>query len=208
LAGILGNAGVSREDRTVIYGDRMASGDSTFAFWVMRYLGLDDAKVLDGGLNDWDSASLPLKSGPIIRNPTAYEPRIRRELLADYNYVRSEKAQIVDARTFQEFGKKRIPGSISIDSAQVLENGRIKDSAQLNDTFSHLGKDKPIVVYSGDGLNASLVWYALQLMGYNSSLYTLNDWEAHQSMNGLEVSATKPGSRALVIETSKYKKLG
>lgn len=208
LAEILGNAGVSRKDRTVIYGDRMASGDSTFVFWVMRYLGLDDAKILDGGLNDWDSASRPLESGQIIKNPTAYEPRIRRELFADYNYVRSEKAQIVDARTFQEFGKKRIPGSISIDSAQVLANGRIKDSAQLNDIFSRLEKDKPIVVYSGDGLNASLVWYALQLMGYNSSLYTWNDWEAHQSTNGLKVSATKPGSRALVIETSKYKKLG
>ena len=208
LAGILGNSGVSREDRAVIYGDRLASGDATFVFWVMRYLGLDDAKVLDGGLNDWNSASLPLESGPIIRKPTAYESRIRRKLLADYNYVKSGKAQIVDARTFQEFGKKRIPGSISIDSGQVLENGRIKDSAQLNDTFSDLGKDKPVVVYSEDGFNASLVWYALQLMGYDSSLYTWNDWEAHQSTNGSEVSATKPGSRELVIETSKYKKLG
>ena len=78
----------------------------------------------------------------------------------------------------------------------------------MNDTFSDLGKDKPVVVYSEDGLNASLVWYALQLMGYDSSLYTWNDWEAHQSTNGSEVSATKPGSRELVIETSKYKKLG
>ena len=185
LAGILGNAGVSREDRAIIYGDRLASGDATFVFWVMRYLGLDDATVLDGGLNHWISANLPQESGPIIRKPTAYEPRIRRELLADYNYVKSGNAQIVDARTFQEFGKKRIPGSISIDSAKVLENGRIKDSAQLNDTFSDLGKDKPVVVYSDDGLNASLVWYALQLMGYNSSLYTWNDWEAHQSTKRL-----------------------
>jgi rhodanese-related sulfurtransferase len=77
LAGILGNAGVSREDRAVIYGDRLASGDATFVFWAMRYLGTEDAKVLDGGLNDWNSASLPQESGPSIRNPTVYEPRIR-----------------------------------------------------------------------------------------------------------------------------------
>ena len=208
LAGILGNAGIARVDRAVIYGDGSAPADTTFVFWVMRYLGLDNAKVLDGGLNDWRSAGLPLESGPIIRKPTGYEPIIRREILANYNYVRSGKAQIVDARTTQEFGKERIPGSISIDSAQVLDNGRIEDSARLNDTFSDLEKDKPVVVYSEDGLNASLIWYALQLMGYNSSLYTWNDWEAHQSTDVFKVSAIKPSSRALINETSKYKKLG
>jgi len=208
LAGILGNAGISRNDRAVIYGDSLASADATFVFWVMQYLGSADAKVLDGGLFDWRSASLPLASGPNIRKPTAYEPRIRRELLADYNYVKSGKAQIVDARTIQEFSKKRIPGSIPIDSAKVLENGRFKDRARLNDTFSGLGKDKPVIVYSEDGLKASLVWYALELKGYNSSLYTWNDWNAHQSTNGFKVSATKLDSKALVIETSKYKKLG
>ena len=208
LAGILGNAGVSRDDRAIIYGDRLAAGDSTFVFWVIRYLGTEDATVLDGGLNDWNSASLPQESGSTIRKPIAYEPRIRQELLADYNYVRSGKAQIVDARTLQEFGKKRIPGSISIDSAQVLENGRIKHSAQLNDTFSDLGKDKPVVVYSEDGLNASLVWYALQLMGYNSSLYTLNDWEAHQKEDGSVSSAKTVGTKVIVPDSSKYKKLG
>jgi thiosulfate/3-mercaptopyruvate sulfurtransferase len=169
---------------------------------------VDDAKVLDGGLNDWKGANLPLESGPIIRRPIAYEPVIRQDLLADYNYVKGGRAQIVDARTFQEFGEKRIPGSIPIDSAKVLENGRIEDSTQLNDTFFGLRRDRPVVVYSEDGLNASLVWYALQLMGYDSSLYTWNDWEAHQSADGFEVNATKTGSKASVIETSKYKKLG
>lgn len=208
LAGILGGAGIARGERTVIYGDGSAPTDATFVFWVLRYLGSDNVLVLDGGLNDWRSASLPLESGPISRKPTAYEPRIRRELLADYDYVKSGKAQIVDARTFQEFAKKRIPGSISIDSANVLDGGRIKDSARLNETFSGLGKDKPVVVYSEDGLNTSLVWFALQLMGYNSSLYTWNDWEDHQATGGFEVSATNSVSRASAKGIVKYKKLG
>ena len=208
LTGILGNAGISSEDRAVIYGDSPATADATFVFWVMRYLGLDNVKVLDGGLNDWMSANLPLESEPIIRNPTIYEPRISQELLADYNYVEGGKAQIVDAGTAQEFGNKRIPGSISIDSAQVLENGRIKDSTQLNDTFSVLRKDKPVVVYSEDELNASLVWYALQLMGYDSSLYTWNDWEEHQKEGG-PVARTKTLSiESLGTYSSKVKKLG
>lgn len=208
LAGILGGAGIARGERTVIYGDSLGSGDATFVFWALRYLGSDRVLVLDGGLNDWRGAGLPLESRPIIRKPTAYEPMIRRELLADYDYVNSGEAQIVDARTFQEFAKKRIPGSISIDSAQVLENGRIKESTQLNNTFSGLRRDKPVVVYSENGLNASLVWYALQLMGYNSSLYTLDDWEAHQSADGIKGSTINSTSRASANGISRYKRLG
>lgn len=208
LAGIFGNAGIAIGERTVIYEDGSAPAGATFVFWVLRYLGSDNVSVLDGGLNYWRGASLSLESGPISRKPTTYEPRIRRELLADYDYVKSGKAQIVDARTFQEFGKKRIPGSISIDSATVLESGRIKSSAQLNDTFSSLRRDKPVVVYSEDGINASLVWFALQLMGYNSSLYTWNDWEAHRSTDAFEVGATNSVSRASANGIVKYKKLG
>ena len=146
-------------------GGDIASGDATYVFWVMRYLGDDNAQVMDGGLDDWITASLPLESGPNVRKPTEYEPKTRQELLADYDYVKAGKAQLVDARPFQEFGKERIPGSISIDSAQLLEDGKVKDSAQLNNTFSGLSKNKPVVIYSENLLNASLVWYALQLMG-------------------------------------------
>ena len=209
LALILGNAGISRGDRTAIYGGDIASADATFVFWVMRYLGDDNVQVMDGGLDDWITASLPLESRPNVRKPAVYEPKTRQELLADYDYVKGGKAQLVDARTFQEFGKERITGSISIDSAQVLENGKIKDAAQLNGTFSSLSKNKPVVVYSEDALNASLVWYALQLMGYDSRLYTWKDWLAHRPEEGPKVNTKMAGtSNAAVIDPSKYRRLG
>ena len=65
---------------------------------------------------------------------------------------------MVDARAYQEFGRNRIPGAIPIDPEHVLGDGRIKDPA----------------IYSEDGLNASIVWFALQLMGYDSRLYMWN----------------------------------
>ena len=34
--------------------------------------------------------------------------RSRTELLADYDFVKSGQAQMVDARSFQEYGKARI----------------------------------------------------------------------------------------------------
>lgn len=196
LAEILGDAGVSRDDPIVVYSKDFSSGDATFVFWMLKYLGQDDVCVLDGSLDDWSAAKLPVESSQNTRPAVTYNPSLRSNLLASYDSVKSSGAQIVDARPFAEFGKGRIPGAISQDPAKVLQNGKIKDESKLNGIFSSLSKDKPIIVYSGDYYQASVVWYALQLLGYNAEVYTLSDWIVHQ-----------PESENSE-DTGRYKKLG
>ena len=122
LAKILGDAGVSRKDPVVIYGNDLA--DSTFIFWTLRYLGQDDVKVLDGSLEDWKAAKLPFEASRNTRPAANYTPSVRQELLADYNNVTSGSAQILDARPFMEFSKARIPNSIFMDSAKSWKMAR------------------------------------------------------------------------------------
>jgi thiosulfate/3-mercaptopyruvate sulfurtransferase len=186
LAEILGEAGVSREDSIVVYGKDLGSGDATFLFWVLKYLGHDNVKVLDGNLEDWNAANLPVESSPNKRPAVSYNPTLRSDLLASYDSVKNSGVQIVDARPFADFGKGRIPGATSLDPALVLQNGRIKDDSSLSGIFNRLSKDKPVVVYSGDYNQASVVWYALQLQGYDAKMYAWPDWIAHQpaSENG------------------------
>ena len=95
--------------------------------------------------------------------------------------MKSGQAQIVDVRPFVEFGKGRIPGSIALDPANVIKGDKIKNGDDLSTVFSRLDKDKPIVVYSSDYSRSALVWYALQLMGYEASIYTWEDWKAHEA---------------------------
>lgn len=196
LAGILGEAGISQDDPIVVYGDDFSSGDATLVFWALKYLGQDNAKVLDGSLKDWSASSLPVESSQNTRPAATYTPSLRSDLLASYDSVKGSGAQIVDARPFAEFGKGNIPGAISLDPAKVLQNGKIKDESKLSGIFSGLSKDKPIIVYSGDYNQASVVWYALQLLGYNADIYTWSDWISHQP-------ASESGK-----DTGRYKKLG
>ena len=184
LAEILGEAGVSREDSIVVYGKDLGSGDATFLFWALKYLGQDDVKVLDGSLEGWNAANLPVESSPTKRPAVSYNPTLRSDLLASYDSVKNSGVQIVDARPFADFGKGRIPGATSLDPALVLQNGKIKDESSLSGIFSRLSKDKPVVVYSGDYNQASTVWYALQLLGYKAEMYTWSDWNAHQPASG------------------------
>ncbi|RQW80890.1 MAG: sulfurtransferase [Methanothrix sp.] len=179
-AKVLGNAGISSRDSVIVYSDNFSSGESTFVFWLLRYLGHEDVRALDGGLEDWKKASLPLETKQNARNPTEYTPNPEQELLADYDYVTSGSAQLVDARDFLEYGKGRIPGAAYIGTESLLEDGRLKSGSELNDTFAKLKINRPVVVYSSDFMSASLVWYALQLMGFDSRVYSWQDWQAHK----------------------------
>ena len=201
LAKVLGDAGVSRDDSIVLYADRERSGEAEFAFLVLRYLGQKDVRLLDGGLGDWKAAGLPVETMVNRKPGVEYRPLVRSEVIAEYEYLKSGQAQIIDVRPFVEFGKGRIPGSIALDPANVIKGDKIKTKADLSDVFSRLDKEKPIVVYSDDYSQSALVTYALQLMGYEASIYTWEDWKAHDSANA-------PAGTALAATSSKYTKLG
>jgi thiosulfate/3-mercaptopyruvate sulfurtransferase len=180
LVAQLGKAGISDKDAVVVYSDTFSSGEAAFVLWMLRYLGQERVQALDGGLQDWIAASLPLETKENVRPQSKYVPHLRPELLSDYNSIKSGKAQTVDARTFQDYGKSRIPNAIFIGPESLMEGGRIKAASNLNDTFARLSRSQTVAVYSNDLLNASLVWYALQLMGFDSRIYTWQDWQAHE----------------------------
>jgi thiosulfate/3-mercaptopyruvate sulfurtransferase len=212
LAGVLGDAGVSSDDSLVLYGPSESSGEAEFAYLVLRYLGHEDLKLLDGSLADWKAAGLPEETTERLLPKAEYRPAIKADIIADYEYVMSGKAQIVDVRPFEDFGQGRIAGSTALDPSNVIKGEKIKESTDLGTVFSRLEKDKPIVVYSDDYSRSSLVWYALQLMGFQARIYTWEDWRAHQVADVLDDADDNyigDDARSSASDAgSKYKKLG
>jgi thiosulfate/3-mercaptopyruvate sulfurtransferase len=180
-AAIIGAAGISEDDAVIVYSDNFSSGEATFVLWRLCYLGQRSVKSLDGGLDDWNAASLPMEIQKNTRAATKYSPNLRPELLADYDYVKSGTPQMVDARSFQDYGKGRINNASLITSESVLKDGRLKEKDELDDAFAKLNKSRPVVVYSSDFMRASIVWYALQLMGFDSRIYAWQDWQAREA---------------------------
>ncbi len=116
----------------------------------------------------------------MIRPGTDYTTNFTADLIATYEYVKSGKAQIVDARHHDEFEAGTIPGAINIPYDDVLSNHTIKNETGLSDVFSNLSKDQPVVVFTDTGIKASVVWFSLELMGYNAKLYSWVDWLANR----------------------------
>lgn len=204
LASVLGDAGVSRTDSAVLYGGPESSGEAEFAFLVLRYLGQNDVKLLDGSFADWKTAGLPEEVQENNKTGVEYSPQVRSDVMAEYEYVKSGQAQIIDVRPFVDFGKGRIPGSIAFDPADVVKGDQFKGPGDLTAVFSRLDQEKPVVVYSDDYSRSSLVAYALQLMGYQAGIYSWEDWKAHEEVQS-QNETTSSGDHAV---DSNYLKLG
>jgi thiosulfate/3-mercaptopyruvate sulfurtransferase len=193
LAKMLGDAGISQGDQVIIYGECMPCGGgpapATFVYWIMRSLGQENVRVLDGTVKDWALAGKPSSTETAFLPAKTYTPQINQNFSADYNYVLSGAAKIVDARTMQEFGAGSIPDAISIPYDNVIINSKIRDETKLARVFAFLDKNQPVVVYTNTGLKGSVVWFALTLQGYDARLYSYENYLNNQAALG-EADAT------------------
>jgi len=183
---ILGNAGISGNDSLVIYGECMPCGGgpapADFVYWILRSLGHENVKVLDGMVGDWASSGNPTSDETAVLPAMTYTSKINSNFTADYDYVMSGTSQIVDARSIQEFGNSSIPGAINIPYESVISDNRLKDESRLERVFSILNRDQPVVVYTNTGLKASVVWFALTMLGYDARLYSYENYLVNQEI--------------------------
>jgi thiosulfate/3-mercaptopyruvate sulfurtransferase len=184
MAKLLGDAGISRNDSLVIAGECLPCGGgpspAIFSYWLLKYLGHEKVRVLDGSIDDWAAAGLNTSNKSAIKPKTNYIPLIKPELLAAFDYVVNGGAQIVDARSAVNYGMGSIPGAVNIPYENVIEEERIRPEEDLQKIFMGLEKERPVVVYTNVGVEASLVWFALFLSGYDSRLYSWRDWIENQ----------------------------
>ena len=155
IAQILGDAGISRDDSVVIYGECMPCGGgpstSTYVYWILKYLGHEKVKVLDGGIKDWVALGKPTSNKSEVRSRTIYIPQLKANLFATFDYVKNGGAQIVDARAASDYSAGSIPRAINIPFDEILKDDKIKNESALKKIFSNLSTDKPVVVFTNTG---------------------------------------------------------
>ena len=71
FSGLLSAAGVGPESTVVLYGGNN-NWFAAYAYWLLKYRGFDNVKLLDGGRKKWQLESLPLVSEQPSITPTDY----------------------------------------------------------------------------------------------------------------------------------------
>lgn len=72
----MGRLGVSQETTVVVY-DRASSLCASRLWWALTYYGHPDVHVLDGGLDAWTGAGLPVSAEPGVTAAAPFVPRPR-----------------------------------------------------------------------------------------------------------------------------------
>lgn len=188
---LLGGAGLRSNNSIVITGECLPCGNGPtpafFTYWLLKYLGHDNVSILEGGKDSWVAAGRNLSDWPAIRPEADYIIDLNPDLLASYEFVASGMAQIVDARPSRDYEIGSIPKAINIPYENILTDNktRLKDNPET--AFAGLTNDKPVVVFTNIGVEASLVWFALNHSGFDARLYTWRDWLENQPKFGYEL---------------------
>jgi thiosulfate/3-mercaptopyruvate sulfurtransferase len=180
-AGRIGKLGIGNQTRVVVYDDNRAK-DAARIWWILRYAGVKDARLLNGGCTAWTAAG-----GTVSKEETAvaanrFTPDASQATrLATKGQVlkgiQKDTLQTVDARSLGEHcgttTKARrngaIPGSRHLEWSELLDatTQRFKSAAELRQLFREAGIDpnRPTVTYCQSGGRAAVMAFALELMG-------------------------------------------
>ncbi len=177
LAKIFGSKGISDTKQIVLYDD----GSGKYAgrvYWILKYLGAKNVKVLDGSMNAWKAARKPVTKNPTKIKPATFTPHVNKAVLATMADVQkaigSSSTVIVDARSAEEYKgtatsttlkrKGHIPGAVNIEYKQMMNaKGMIKPAAELQSLFNAKGvtKDKEVILYCESSVRAGIEFLVL-----------------------------------------------
>ena len=182
--------GIGDDTTVVFYGDRN-NWYATYTYWLFRYFGHADARVMNGGRAKWEAEGRPMtKDVPTYAEAsyTAQEPDERIRAYRDdvLKQVESGAPSLVDVRSVPEYtgevlhmagyaqeGAQRgghVLGAKSIPWATAAnEDGTFKSPAQLREIYEgkEITSDKNVIAYCRIGERSSHTWFVLrELLGY------------------------------------------
>lgn len=210
LAELFGSKGVSNDAEIVVY-DGGSQKYSTRVYWILKYLGATNVKVLHKDMDQWRKSRVPITKMPTKAKTATFTPTIDATIMADLAYVKSGKAIVIDARAEDEFAgatdksKGHIPGAVNINYKDFLNDKEaFKTKAEIEAILKAKGisESTPMVAYCQTSVRACVIYTAVvNVLGWNNiKVYdgAYNEWVAKgnkvDAKAGVSVSKTSPSS--------------
>jgi thiosulfate/3-mercaptopyruvate sulfurtransferase len=190
LETLLSEAGVTPETTLVLYGDNN-NWFAAYAFWLLKYYGHKDVRLIDGGRVKWLAEKKPLTQEIPKYEKTTYTvthvDSTLRALRDDvFRVLKNPKVGLVDVRSVDEFTGTiiappglpetaqragHIPGARNIPWSQAInEDGTFKAAEQLHTLYETKGITpdlSEVITYCRIGERSSHTWFVLKyLLGY------------------------------------------
>jgi len=201
LEKLIGDLGIDEDSHVVVVPAGVSVldfGSAARTYWTLKYAGVKNVSILDGGLAAWKAKGYALETGASKASPAIFTATLDKSILAlapDVEKIeQSGGATLVDARPASFFlGKEKapaatayghIPGALNVDSAKFYDpaTNRLKPQAEL----AAIAADVPagnVVSYCNTGHWAATDWFVLhELLGRkNATLYagSMVEWTSN-----------------------------
>jgi thiosulfate/3-mercaptopyruvate sulfurtransferase len=211
LEALLSRSGVGNDTTVILYGDNN-NWFAAYAFWLLKYYGHADVRLIDGGRKKWAAEGRELTTDAPQVPAAKYAAREPlAELRALRGFVEASVGQagrgLVDVRSPKEYsgellapenipqeGAQRgghIPGAANIPwSTAVQEDGTFKTADELQGIYQGKGitGDKEIIAYCRIGERSSHTWFVLKyLLGYPNVRNYDGSWTEWGSLIGVPI---------------------
>jgi thiosulfate/3-mercaptopyruvate sulfurtransferase len=226
LARFLGERGVTADTTVVTYSSQFNTCGA-YLYWLLRYYGHEDVRLLDGGREAW-AREHDLVSDPADPTPRQYPTPERqvehiRAHREDIEVALETDTVLLDVRGGDEFTGRdttpprnepeplvpgHIPGTINVEWTRVVgDDRRFRSADDLLELFVDSGVSPvdDVIVYCNVGERAALVWFALsEIVGYDAvSNYDGSYIEWSSQLDSPVVSGEDEGSRAGVDRSAR-----
>jgi thiosulfate/3-mercaptopyruvate sulfurtransferase len=210
LSVLLQRAGVGPETTVVLYGGNN-NWFASYAYWLLKYLGFDSMKLLNGGRKKWELESRELVQEVPSFSKTSFEltegPRKELRALRDEVLTGVGSVAFVDVRSPEEYrGETLAPDHLPQEQAQVPghipgaknvtwlkaanEDGTFKTPEELETLYQGEGIDgsTDTIAYCRIGERSSHTWFVLtELLGYANVKNYDGSWTEYGSLVGVPV---------------------
>jgi thiosulfate/3-mercaptopyruvate sulfurtransferase len=180
------------DGQTVVVYDDNGGLSAARAWWLLRWAGVEDVRILNGGFGAWLKSGFSVETGgaPAHSGNVSLEAGHLPVLDADAAAQLARDGALLDARAGERYRGEQepvdpraghIPGALSVPTAGSLDaEGRFLAAAELRARFAELGVDGsvPVGAYCGSGVTAAHLIATLQIAGIDDAALFPDSWSA------------------------------
>lgn len=192
FAANLRGCGVDDDSLIVAYDDNRLAGAARL-WWLLRYFGHEQVRILDGGFAAWKAENYDLSADAPLARAGSFRARPGSLPTADRQWVREHLDDpdivLIDSREPERYRGVQepidpvaghIPGAVNAPWQNVTtDDGYVQSAVQQQRHWQFLPQAREYVAYCGSGVTAAVSLFSLDMAGItNTRLYagSWSDW--------------------------------
>lgn len=181
LAAQIGSSGISEDSEVIFYACGMLPYAAR-AWWILRYAGHNNVRVLNGGLSAWKKAG-----GEVEQESRKYEPSAFKGQLRPNMFISKEEVLValqdadistVNVMPLESYEASHITGSSCLSCLDLMQDmDNLLPDDMLAQRLRDMAQYKRIITYCGGGIAATVNAIAHLMVGqenvavYDGSMY-------------------------------------